>query len=281
LPSGTIVDQYYIERTIAKGGFSNVYLARQINDQHQVAIKEYMPAKFTHRVGDKVSAINGDSAKLFKKGRQYFLDEAKLLTTIKHPNIVHVLNFFLANDTAYLVMSYDYGMTLAKTIKEPNLNVTSEFLLDVFPPIMRCIKNMHNRNLLHLDIKPDNILLRPQNNPLILDFGSALPFKKELPSVAHSMTKGFAAPEQHHKQTTVGPWSDIYAIGATMRACLDKSIPPMSTDGDAIVSLKPAFKIHKKNIEHRILHAIDWAMQIDPGKRPQSMEDLMRALHYL
>lgn len=266
---------------LAHGGFSTVYLARQIHDQQQVAIKEYMPARYTMRVGDNVSAIDDKSLKLFKKGRQLFLEEAKLLSTIKHPNIVNVLNFFLANDTAYLVMNYDYGITLGKKIREPKLAITSEFLLDVFPPIMRCIKNMHNRNLLHLDLKPDNILLRPQNNPLILDFGSAMPFKKVLPYTPHSLTKGFAAPEQHHKQSSIGPWSDIYAIGASMRACLDKKSPPPATDEVSLSTLKPAFKQYKKSIDHRILHAIDWAMQVDPNKRPQSMEDLLRALHYL
>ena len=178
-------------------------------------------------------------------------------------------------------MNYDYGITLGKKIREPKLAITSEFLLDVFPPIMRCIKNMHNRNLLHLDLKPDNILLRPQNNPLILDFGSAMPFKKVLPYTPHSLTKGFAAPEQHHKQSSIGPWSDIYAIGASMRACLDKKSPPPATDEVSLSTLKPAFKQYKKSIDHRILHAIDWAMQVDPNKRPQSMEDLLRALHYL
>ena len=178
-------------------------------------------------------------------------------------------------------MNYDYGETLGSKLKEPAVTIDSEFLLNVFPPIMRCIKNMHNRNLLHLDIKPDNILLRPQNNPLILDFGSAMPYKKELPNSSHSMTTGFAAPEQHHKQTNVGPWSDIYAIGATMRACLDKKSPPNSTNKEQLLKLKPAFELYNQHIDERILHAIDWAMQTEPAKRPQSIEEFLRALHYL
>lgn len=174
LPSGTLIDNYIVERVLARGGFSTVYLARQNNDQQQVAIKEYNPEHLTYREGFTVLPRDPASAVLFQRGRALFMEEASILATLKHPNIVNVINFFLANETAYLVMSFDYGTTLGKWLNNPESSITTEFLLNVFQPVMRCIKNMHHRGLLHLDIKPDNILLRPDNNPLILDFGSAL-----------------------------------------------------------------------------------------------------------
>jgi len=280
LPSGAIVDEYIIERVIAQGGFSTVYLARQLKDQQQVAIKEYKPKHLTKRDGYAVMPINSASANLFQRGRQLFMKEATLLTTIKHPNIVSVLNFFLCNNTAYLVMNYDYGITLGSWLKDSKNVVTTEFLLDIFQPVMRCIKNMHHRGLLHLDIKPDNILLRPSYNPLILDFGSALSYKDQQHLNSHSMTKGYAAPEQHDKTKKLGPWSDCYAIGASMRACLDKNTPVASSDQAAIQKRESAHTLYKKQIDEKILYAIDWAMQFSPSKRPQTIDDLLNATNY-
>jgi serine/threonine protein kinase len=281
LPSGTVLDDYIIERVLAQGGFSTVYLARQIKDQQQVAIKEYKPEKLTSRQGAIVKPVDQASVILFQRGRALFMEEAKLLSTLKHPNIVRVLSFFLANDTAYLVMNFDYGTTLGNWLKNPDNLVDDPFLLDVFQPVMRCIKNMHHRGLLHLDIKPDNILLRPSNNPLILDFGSALPYKRKYPLSSHSMTKGYAAPEQQHKQHELGPWSDIYAIGASMRTCLDRAAPPASAELELKNELQAAHQLYKKTINPKILHAIDWAMQIDPAKRPQTMDELINSINYL
>lgn len=280
LASGLVLDNYIIERVLAQGGFSTVYLARQLKDQQQVAIKEYKPEHLTVRNGLNVAPIDANSAALFQRGRELFLKEATLLTTIKHPNIVRVLNFFLSNNTAYLVMNYDYGQTLGNWLKDSDNLVTTEFLLAVFQPVMRCIKNMHHRGLLHLDIKPDNILLRPPHNPLILDFGSALSYKGQQNLSSHSMTRGYASPEQHDKLYKLGPWSDCYAIGASMRACLDRSAPIPSSDTITLRNRSSAHQLYKNRIDEKILYAIDWAMQISPPKRPQTIDDLLNATNY-
>lgn len=280
IPSGSVVGEYIIERVLAQGGFSTVYLARQLKDQQQVAIKEYKPEHLSKRDGGTVIPIDTASANLFQRGRQLFMKEAMLLTTLKHPNIVSVLNFFLSNNTAYLVMNYDYGITLGNWLKNPENMVSTEFLLDVFQPVMRCIMNMHHRGLLHLDIKPDNILLRPSYNPLILDFGSALPYKDQQNLSSHSMTKGYAAPEQYDKSKQLGPWSDCYSIGASMRACLDRTEPAVSPDQQAVEKRLSAHFLYKKQIDEKILYAIDWAMQVSPSKRPQTIDDLLNATYY-
>lgn len=281
LPSGSIIDDYIIERTLAEGGFSTVYLARQLADQQQVAIKEYRPKQLTQRNKLHVSPVDPASEVLFQRGRRLFMEEATLLNSLKHPNIVSVLSFFLANGTAYLVMNFDYGTTLGNWLKKTDDPVDDQFMLSVFKPILACIKNMHHRGVLHLDIKPDNILLRPSNKPLILDFGSALLYKNHQQPQSHSMTKGYAAPEQHSNLQALGPWSDIYAIGASMRTCLDRATPPASSDLTAMSQLPPCYPLYKKTINTKLLHAIDWAMQADPAKRPQSIDDFLNTINYL
>lgn len=281
MASGTALDQYIVERVLARGGFSIVYLARQKSDQQQVVIKEYLPARFAHRVDAQIVARNAESERMYQRGRQIFLDEARTLSMLKHPNIVRVLNFFLTNGTAYLVMNYDYGRILGDEIKRKDLMVTREWLLDIFPPLMRSLKVMHHRGLLHLDIKPDNIMLRPDNNPLLLDFGAAIPFGKSKQPRAHTMTRGFSAPEQYTKDQPLQPSCDIYALGATMRACLDRRPPPDASDRIESDPLKPAAEVFQGTYPEALLQAIDWAMQIKPLKRPQSMDDFLRALLYL
>ena len=221
------------------------------------------------------------SAVLFQRGRQLFMDEASLLSSLKHPNIVSVLSFFLANNTAYLVMNFDYGTTLGNWLKNKDNIVTNQFLLDVFKPVLNCLKNMHHRGVLHLDIKPDNILLRPSNTPLILDFGSALLYKKQQEPQSHSMTKGYAASEQHNNAHPLGPWSDIYAVGASMRTCLERATPPASCDLEKINQLAPCHKLYRKHIADQLLYVIDWAMKNDPRKRPQTIDDFLSAFNYL
>lgn len=276
-----MIDDYIIERVIAEGGFSTVYLARQLADQQQVAIKEYKPKHLTLRSGSTVTPIDPASAVLFQRGRRLFLEEATLLSSLKHPNIVSVLNFFLTNETAYLVMNFDYGTTLGHKLKKTNQHIDADFLLSTFKPILSCIKNMHQRGVLHLDIKPDNILIRPSTTPLILDFGSALLYKKNYQPQAHSMTKGYASPEQHSNAHPLGPWSDMYAIGASMRTCLDRSVPPAACDEAALSKLPSCHHLYKKSMTPKLLQAIDWAMQADPVKRPQTVDDFLNAINYL
>ena len=155
LPPGTVVDQYIIERPLAGGGFSSVYLARQLVDQTQVAIKEYLPRRLAYRTERReVAPNNEESRRAFQRGRQLFLEEAKVLARLKHRNIVEVLNFFRANATVYLVMTYEYGKVLGDyLLKEKKGGVSEQFLLMVFPPLLDGMRVIHENGLLHLDIK--------------------------------------------------------------------------------------------------------------------------------
>lgn len=282
LEPGTIINQYIIERQLAHGGFSSVYLARQLSDQVQVAIKEYLPRKLAHRSWNNTVIPHDDSKRvLFKRGRALFFKEASTLVKLKHPNIVDVINFFEANATAYMVMSYDYGIGLDKLIKTGSVAVDEAFILSVFKQLLRGIAAVHAQQLLHLDIKPANILIRPDNNPLLLDFGAIQYFPiKQKRLQARICSQGFSPLEQYENQHTIGPWSDIYAVGASMRACLDGKTPPSAQKRAKHDSLKSVVKVYRQKYPEALLQAIDWAMQIQPQHRPQSVAEMQKLLNY-
>jgi serine/threonine protein kinase len=280
LQSGTIIDQYMIERELAHGGFSSVYLARQLADQEQVAIKEYLPRKLAHRTWNNAVVANSDEAKtLFLRGRALFFEEAKVLANLKHHNIVEVINFFQANSTIYMVMTYDYGITLDKLLKEKKIEINEELLVSIFGALLDGIEAIHQHKLVHLDIKPANILIRPGNDPLLLDFGAIQSYPPQKnKSNTKVLTKGFSPIEQYSANSSLGPWTDIYAVGASIRSCMDCKAPPPATERMENDLLVPATAAHKKKYPEFLLKAIDWAMEIDPKKRPQSVDEFKQAL---
>jgi serine/threonine protein kinase len=280
LQPGTIIDQYVIERELAHGGFSSVYLARQREDQVQVAIKEYLPRKLAHRTwNNKVVANDEESLRLFKCGRNLFLDEARVLAKLKHPNIVEVISFFNANSTVYMVMVYDYGITLDKLIKNKSLKPDAAQLTKIFNALLDGVEIIHQHNLVHLDIKPANILVRPAHNPLLLDFGAVQPYpNNEKKRRSKVVTKGFSPIEQCEGIGALGPWTDIYAVGASIRSCLDRKAPVPAEKRIKKDGLISAVKAHKKKYPEYFLQAIDWAMKIEPENRPQSVQEFKQAL---
>lgn len=281
LPPGTLIDQYIIERPLAGGGFSSVYLARQVDDQMQVAIKEYLPRRLAHRNQHDEVVPNDDEARWnFMRGRALFLEEAKVLTRLKHKNIVEVLNFFRANATVYLVMSFEYGKILGEyLLKEKRGGLSEQFFQMVFPGLLDGVQLVHENGLLHLDIKPHNILIRSGGDPLLLDFGACQPYPyAERTRIGKVLSNGFSPIEQYDADGILGPWSDLYAIGATMRMCLDGYFPPAAPDRVEKDPLVPAAKAFKRRYPQGLLEAIDWAMAVAPGDRPQSVGEFIAAL---
>jgi serine/threonine protein kinase len=281
LQTGTIIDQYVIERELAHGGFSSVYLARQSSDQVQVAIKEYLPRKLAHRTWNNVVVVNDEeSQNLFKRGRRLFFEEAKVLATLKHPNIVEVINFFEANSTVYMVMVYNYGVTLEKVLARKAVNISEDFVKAVFNTLLDGVGHIHQLGYLHLDIKPANILVRPGNDSVLLDFGAfqAFPCDNSLQKTK-VLTKGFSPIEQYNLCNPLGPWTDIYAIGASMRACLELKSPQPAPERAEKDALEPAAKLFKRKYSAPLLSSIDWAMGLYPKDRPQSAAELREALN--
>lgn len=280
LPKGTKLGRYQIDGTIGGGGFSIVYRALDLENKAKVVIKEFMPMEKARRREDHsleyVSEDSGNSGDATAaSGIKRFFEEAGALARFSHPSIVKVTDVFRANNTVYMVMNYHKGHDLRWYIRRHNGRLSEKFIRTVFPKLMEGLQAMHEKNMLHLDIKPANILIRPGGKPLLLDFGAT---KESLisnrASGPHTLTVGFAPLEQH-RHAHVGPWSDIYALGATMYACIAGKAPPNALEREKKDKLKPLRKTHGRQYSAAILEAIDWCLQLDQLQRPQSISELL------
>src|SRR5574343_1112881 len=221
LPNGYSLEEYVIDRQLSLGGFSIVYLATDA-EGCQVAIKEYLPNSLALRTrGEIKPAITADHLGAFRYGMKCFFEEGRALARLSHPNVIRVLNFFRANDTVYMVMEYEHGRTLQEFIQKNRQAVTENFLRNVFTKMLNGLREVHSHKLLHLDLKPSNIYMRNDYTPVLIDFGAARQtLASDTPMLKPMYTPGFASPEHYHKREELGPWSDIYSIGASMYACL-------------------------------------------------------------
>ncbi len=279
LPGGTPIDEYTIVRTLGGGGFSIVYLATDQQGK-QVVLKEYMPSRIARRDDSHTVVASRESyADRFAHGQRLFFQEAGALGTLKHPNIVNVINFFRANGTVYMVMAYEEGYNLQNYILRHKGKLSETFILTVFRPLLDGLRTIHKNGLLHLDVKPGNIHLRHGASPLLLDFGA-------VHEMMHSrqfqpkqvVTPGFSPIEQLDPGGYIGPWTDIYAIGATMRTCMTGTPPPPSTRRRERDTMKTALSAFKKIYSASLLEAVDWAMEVDPILRPQKVDQLIEVL---
>ena len=247
LPAGTELEHYRIDHTMNAGGFGIVYLATDLQAEQQIVIKEYMPNKLAQRLPDGFVMPQGEQQQEHhNEGMRLFLQEAAALVKLKHPNIVRVLNFFRANGTVYMVMEYRPGKNLQSYIKRHDGNLSENFLRTIFPPLLEGLKVVHDTGFLHLDIKPGNIHLCPGGVPLLLDFGAVHPrnASRKL-QVTQVVTGGFSPMEQYNLSGYVGPWTDIYAMGATIRACIEGSAPIPAKDRHEKDKLRPATNAFK------------------------------------
>ena len=273
LPSGYQLMDYRIVRKIGGGGFSVVYLAY---DEHEreVAIKEYLPSSLVQRDDDyKVSPQTESQLHTFRYGMRFFFEEGRSLARIQHPNVVRVENFFRANDTVYMVMQYERGKTLQEYIRAHHGEVKEGFIRRIFAELLNGLREVHTQKLLHLDIKPSNIYIRMDGSPVLIDFGAARQsFSKEHQKLMTMYTPGFAAPEQYQSGTTqLGPWTDIYSIGASIYACLAGTAPQAADQRRDNEKLIPAAKAWRGKYSSDMLNIVDNCLQLDPLQRPQSV----------
>lgn len=279
LPPGFQLDGYRIDHQLSQGGFSIVYLAHG-EDGAPVAIKEYLPNALALRTGvSAVPVIREEHVAAFRYGMKCFFEEGRALAHLNHPNVVRVLNFFRANETVYLVMQYELGRTLQTHIQMHKGKLNESFVRNVFSRLLNGLRDVHSRKLLHLDIKPSNIYLRNDGTPVLLDFGAARQTLASDSTMLKPMfTPGFAAPEQFRSRDGLGPWSDIYAIGASMYNCFSGSAPQsadLRLDQDR---LEPAAKRWAGKYSQELLETIDWCLQVKQVDRPESVFVLQRAL---
>ncbi len=279
LPDGFQLENYRVLRLIASGGFSFVYLAHDENEI-PVAIKEYLPATLALRTEANPSpVVPEENLATFRYGLKCFFEEGRALATLSHPNVVRVINFFRANDTVYLVMRYERGRTLQEHIHKKTGAIKEDWLRDTFAHLLNGLREVHSNKLLHLDIKPGNIYVRNDGNPVLIDFGAARQTLAidglKLPPM---YTPGFASPEHHRKREMLGPWSDIYSIGASMYACLAGAGPPSAVARMEKDKLTSARKGWAGKYSADLLDTIDWCLRLDHMERPQSVLALQKSL---
>lgn len=279
LPENTILENYRIARPIASGGFSIVYLAY---DEYgsPVAIKEYLPAGLSLRgQGQILPTITPEHVNLFRYGMKCFFEEGRALAKISHANVVRVINFFRANETVYMVMQYERGRTLQEHIVQRKGEIKENFIRHVFVQLMNGLREVHTNKLLHLDLKPANIYIRNDGIPVLLDFGAARQtLIADAPKLNPMYTPGFAAPEQYKNRETLGPWTDIYSIGASMFACLSGMAPQAADQRLEKDRMQPVTKTFKGKYARELLEIIDWCLEMDHLKRPQSVFSLQKAI---
>ena len=279
LPGGYPLLNYRIDRQISRGGFSIVYRAFDETGS-PVAIKEYLPSSLVLRTeGDIVRASSAENLTSFRYGMKCFFEEGRALAKINHPNVVRVLNFFRANETVYMVMRYERGRSLQEHIHRKRGALAEEWLRDTFAQLLNGLREVHTHKLLHLDIKPANIYLRKDGSPVLIDFGAARQaLSRDGFKLPPTYTPGFAAPEQHAKGGELGPWTDIYAVGATLYTCIGASAPQRADERLEDDALAPARRAFAGRYSNELLEIVDWCMQLHALDRPQSVFALQKAL---
>lgn len=284
LPPDTVIGGYRIVRKVAAGGFGLVYLATDPHGQ-QVAVKEYLPSSLATRApGALLPQVQSDKLALYRLGLKSFFEEGRSLAQISHPSVVSVLNFFRENETVYMVMNFLEGASLqdfivtARDLKQEKVFREST-IRSLFDEILRGLRIVHQHKMLHLDIKPANVFITDDNRAVLIDFGAAREvLSKEGNFVRPMYTPGFAAPEMYRRDSTMGPWTDIYAIGACMFACMHGYPPseaPQRVEKDRIAtSLARLRGVYSDNL----IEVVEWCMALDAMSRPQSVFALQKEL---
>ena len=279
LAEGTPLENYRIVRLLAAGGFSFVYLA-QDEQGAPVVIKEYLPSTLPLRNPDNAGAqlSDADLAK-YRYGMRCFFEEGRSLARLQHPNVVRVLSFFRANDTVYLVMRYEQGRSLHEHIRSLSAPPEEVWVRATFAQLLNGLREVHTNKLLHLDIKPANVYLRDDDSPLLIDFGAARQtLSAEGMTLPPTYTPGYASPEHHVGREHLGPWSDIYSVGATVYACFAAAAPQPADQRLKDDRLVPARRQWAGRYSAELLDIVDWCLRLDHLERPQSVFALQKAL---
>lgn len=285
LPPGTRIGGYEVVRRLAAGGFGVVYLAVG-PDQMQVAVKEYLPASLvTREPGSLGPQVAPEKLSLYRLGLKSFFEEGRSLAQISHPAVVSVLNFFRENDTVYMVMNHLEGaslqefVVLARDLKQAKVFREST-IRSLFDEVLRGLRIVHQHKMLHLDIKPANIFVTNDNRAVLIDFGAAREvLSKEGSFVRPMYTPGFAAPEMYRRDGLLGPWTDIYAIGACMYVCMSGYPPTEATQRTEGDRMEQTIKRLRGVYSDNLIEVVLWCMKLDAMQRPQSVFALQRELN--
>ena len=287
LKVGTILrGTYRIDSYLSSGGFGNTYVATNIEFEERVAIKEFFMKGISQRDENQttVSVSNAENHNSFLEQKEKFKKEARRLRKLNNEYIVSVHDLFEENGTAYYVMDYVDGENLAERLKRTSKPMTEQEVREILPQILDALKSVHDAGIWHLDLKPANIMVDRSGHVKLIDFGASKQLNSQkggaTTSTAISYTNGYAPREQMEQNyDKFGPWTDIYALGATLFSLLTNKQPPLPTDidddmsEDKRLSLPFADSISKETKDMILL-----MMHTNRNQRPQNVESIMYSL---
>jgi serine/threonine protein kinase len=282
LPVRSILhDQYVVGRVLGSpGGFGITYLCRDIKLATRVAIKEFMSRDNAVRDTDRCSVVahSSNDREFFEYGLKAFLSEAQTVAGFNHPNIVRVKTYFEQNHTAYLVMDYYEGVSLAEYVKRQGGRLPEKTALDIMRFVLDGLCHVHDKGYLHRDVKPANIYLTGKGQVILLDFGAArYAVGEHSRSLSVVVTPGFSPFEQYRSGGKRGVWTDIYAWGATLYYLVTGQVPLSAPDRIEEDTL-PEPKQFTPNLSEQTNKAIMQALRVKASDRPQSIEELKKIL---
>ena len=281
LPGTILNGKFCVGRALGEGGFGITYIGRDVKLDMKVAIKEYYPNGYVSRSNTISSQVNDSVTEgrkdFFEKGRERFLREAQILAKFSgEAGVVDVRDFFEENNTAYIIMEYLDGVDLKNYLKQNGV-MRAERVVELLTPVMLSLKKVHARGLIHRDISPDNIMIVGDKVKL-LDFGAARTVSAEANKSLSVMLKpGYAPEEQYRSKGKQGPWTDIYALCATMYKCITGITPDDATQRVFSDEVKAPSALGVA-ISPEIERAIMRGMSVNQNDRYQTIDDLIRGL---
>ena len=283
LKVGTIIHGVYrIERYLSSGGFGNTYVASNIEFDEIVAIKEFFMKGVTQRDANSTTVSVGvpENIPQFEEQKEKFKKEARRLRKLKNNHIVRVHDLFEENGTAYYVMDYIDGESLAERLIRTKEPFTENDVRTILLQVLDALEEVHHNNIWHLDLKPGNIMLDKSDHVYLIDFGASKQLHASggmTTSTALCYTPGYAPNEQMGQMfDRFGPWTDIYALGATVYNLLTNKKPPMPIDIEE--DGKDAFVLHG-NVSTQMHEMVIWMMTPQRKKRPQNVDEIKETLN--
>ena len=275
LPIGTrLTVDYVVDGVLGVGGFGITYIAKDLTLDRTVAIKEFFPNEFatrhaSHQVRPKSRSFEQD----YDWSLDRFVQEAQTLANFNHSTIVRVYRTFQANGTGYMVLQFEEGLDFREWLGRLGRPPSQAELLTILAPLLDALELVHNHNILHRDVAPDNIIIRPDGSPVLIDFGSSCHGVAQGSRTLNAIVKpGFSPFEQYrNKPAEQGPWTDIYALGATLYLAVTGKPPVDAPHRIVEDNLVPARRIVSELYAAHFLDAIDHALRLSIADRPQTI----------
>lgn len=282
IPQETLLEgKYLVGNVIGQGGFGITYIGWDQNLNIKLAIKEYFPQGIVSRTPGENTIVSfaGDEKKHFDFGLDRFLKEARTLAQFEnHPNIVTVRDYFKANGTAYMIMSYIEGLTFEKYLIQQGGKISFNKALDIMLPVMDALKEVHSLGVMHRDISPDNILIDKMGRVIIIDFGAARQdIQDRSKSLSVILKAGYAPEEQYRSKGKQGAWTDVYAVAATIYRSIAGEVPPDSIDRLVEDDLVKPSQLNV-DIDHDKEQSLLKAMAVHARDRYSSIEDFQAGI---